>query len=215
MDNWIRKLLDESDEEIKLREQIDKAHDEFNNSPEVIRHNEEMKELYRQLGILHKERRAQAKEERKANAPERKPLDEEARKKLREEIKKKKEEEFKKMPLPYITAVLAYNKLTPESKRKFKYETFDYEIDEIPQHENPKTTQKDIEELQEILVNDVIDFINEKGLQEIDAVRFSVDGLKISAEYGEWTPSSDSSITVEGLKDYDGIPGRTIIGHCC
>lgn len=215
MSNWIETFLEESEEEVKLREQITEACKKFNNSPEVLKHNEEIHSYYKQLSEIIRKRREKAREKRNADHQERKPLDEEAREKLRKDIAKKKEEEFKKMPLPYITAVLAYNKLTPEMKRKFKFETFDNEIDEIPQHENPKTTDNDIHELQEILVNDVIDFINEKGLQEIDAVHFNVDGLKGSYEYGEWTSSTDSSITVEGLKDYDGIPGRTIIGHYC
>ena len=215
MGNWIDTYLEESEEEVKLREQINEENKKFDNSPEVVKHREDLRSLHKQLSDLHKKRREEAREKRNTEHQERKPLDEEARKKLREDIAKKKEEEFRKMPLPYIVAVLAYNKLTPELKRKFKFETFDNEIDTIPQHKNPKTTEKDIADLQEILVNDVIDYMSKKGLQEVDAVHFSVDGLKGSYEDGEWTPSTDSSITVEGLEECGNIYSRTIIGHYC
>ena len=72
----------------------------------------------------------------------------------------------------------------------------------------------DIKELQERLVQCCIDFIKERNLTDVFGVSFGVDGLTDSIEFGEWVPSMDSSITVEGLKmDKDGYNTRAIIGE--
>ena len=73
--------------------------------------------------------------------------------------------------------------------------------DDLPKYINPVTTINDIKELQQKLVQTCIDFIKEKNLTDIDAVRFNVDGLEDSIEFGEWTPGMDSYIGVEGLQD--------------
>ena len=73
--------------------------------------------------------------------------------------------------------------------------------DDLPKYINPVTTTDDIKALQQQLVQTCIDFIKEKNLTDIDAVRFNVDGLEDSIEFGEWTPGMDSYIGVEGLQD--------------
>lgn len=73
--------------------------------------------------------------------------------------------------------------------------------DDLPKYFNPVTTTDNIKELQKKLVQTCIDFIKEKNLTDIDAVRFNVDGLEDSIEFGEWTPGMDSYIGVEGLQD--------------
>ena len=65
-----------------------------------------------------------------------------------------------------------------------------------------KTTIEHIKNLQEILVQTCIDYINYNGLTDIWAVRFSADSLDESSQYGEWTPATDSSITVEGIAEH-------------
>ena len=82
--------------------------------------------------------------------------------------------------------------------------------DDLPKYINPVTTTNDIKELQERLVQTCIDFIKEKNLTDIDAVRFNVDGLEDSIEFGEWTPGMDSYIGVEGLQEdtYTGKSGN-------
>ncbi len=72
--------------------------------------------------------------------------------------------------------------------------------DDLHKYINPVTTTDDIKELQQRLVQTCIDFIKEKNLTDIDAVRFNVDGLEDSIEFGEWTPGMDSYIGVEGLQ---------------
>lgn len=207
--DWIEKFLERNGEEDALYAEMDKLTEERENSPETIAYRKKISDLMEQIKELAKKRREELRKERRM--PEKVAMDEEGKKKFREQIKKKKEEEFARMPQSYIEAVLAYRKLSPELKRKFMFEVYERDISEIPQHENPKTTEKDISDLQRILVQDVIDFLNERGLNEVDAVDFGVDGLRASLPYEEWTPSSDSSIRFEGLTE-DPIPGRTIIG---
>ena len=62
------------------------------------------------------------------------------------------------------------------------------------------TKDEHIKELQERLVQTCIDFINEKGLTDIYAVNFRADDLAFSAKYGEWTPTTDAYIKVEGIR---------------
>lgn len=82
--------------------------------------------------------------------------------------------------------------------------------DDLPEYINPVTTTDDIKELQKKLVQTCIDFIKEKNLTDIVAVRFNVDGLEDSIEFGEWTPAMDSYIGVEGLQEetYTGRSGN-------
>ena len=83
--------------------------------------------------------------------------------------------------------------------------------DDLPKYENQITTTNDIKELQERLVQTCIDFVKEKNLTDIDAVRFNVDGLTRNAiEFGEWVPAMDSYIGVEGLQEdtYIGKSGE-------
>lgn len=65
-----------------------------------------------------------------------------------------------------------------------------------------KTTKEHIKELQERLVQTCIDYINEKGLDDIYQVRFNADSLAESAKYGSWQSCTDSYIGVEGIRDH-------------
>lgn len=93
----------------------------------------------------------------------------------------------------------------------------------IPDYKNPITTQDNIKELQEILVQTCIDYMKKHNLTDIDEINFSVNGLSgDSYREGKWMPSTDSSIEVigieyekwklrEGGKEYEG-PIRALIG---
>lgn len=83
--------------------------------------------------------------------------------------------------------------------------------DDLPKYKNPVTTTDDIKELQQQLVQTCIDFIKEKNLIDIDAVRFNVYGLTRNAiEFSEWVSAMDSYIGVEGLQEdtYIGKSGK-------
>lgn len=65
----------------------------------------------------------------------------------------------------------------------------------------PITTKEHISELQDILVQTCIDYINKNGLTDIWAIHFNVDSLQASAQEGCWCSESDSYIRVEGVRN--------------
>lgn len=67
-------------------------------------------------------------------------------------------------------------------------------------YKNPITTQENINELHHILVQTCLDYMVEHGLTDIDEIDFTADGLSSSYKYKEWTPATDSSLTVIGLE---------------
>lgn len=84
------------------------------------------------------------------------------------------------------------------------------------------TTIDHIKELQELLVQTCIDYINKNGLTDLYGVHFNADSLNESAKYGSWQSCTDSYIRVEGLghenyKRKDGeefkMPYRYTIGE--
>lgn len=90
-------------------------------------------------------------------------------------------------------------------------------------YKNPITTQENINELHHILVQTCLDYMVEHGLTDIDEIDFTADGLSSSYKYKEWTPATDSSLTVIGLetkkvfnktrnKEYE-MPIRKLIGE--
>lgn len=68
-------------------------------------------------------------------------------------------------------------------------------------YETPTSTQDDLSDLQEALMNTLINFCRERNLTDIDCISFGVDGLQDSVEYGEWTPCTDSSLAAHGYQD--------------
>jgi hypothetical protein len=100
--------------------------------------------------------------------------------------------------------------MTHERKREIDSEWYKEIVEELEnnpvvEHLEPEpipglTKDEHIKELQERLVQTCIDFINEKGLTDIYAVNFRADDLAFSAKYGEWTPTTDAYIKVEGIR---------------
>lgn len=86
----------------------------------------------------------------------------------------------------------------------------------LDNYDNPITTQEHINELHHILVQTCLNYMKEHKLTDIDEISFSADGLSSSYEYNEWTPATDSSLTVVGLQEEnkeDNYLVRKIIGE--
>lgn len=66
--------------------------------------------------------------------------------------------------------------------------------------EKHNLTEEEIKELQDILVQTCIDFINKNNIEDLEEIDFYVDMLQESAKYGCWQPCTDSSISAYGLK---------------
>ncbi len=62
------------------------------------------------------------------------------------------------------------------------------------------TKKEHIVELQRILVQTCLDFINKHGLTDIYSVSFNADELAFSAKYGKWHPATDSYLRVDGIR---------------
>lgn len=90
-------------------------------------------------------------------------------------------------------------------------------LSDYPKYENPITTKENIDELHHLLVQTCINYMREHKLTDIDEIHFLADGLSHSYEYGEWTPATDSSLTVLGLQiaenDKYKLPERRLIGE--
>jgi len=96
-------------------------------------------------------------------------------------------------------------------------------VEQLPNDPIPGITTTDhIKELQELLVQTCIDYINKNGLTDLYSVYFNADFLNESARWGSWQSCTDSYIKVEGLesenyKRKDGtvikMPYRYTIGE--
>lgn len=74
-------------------------------------------------------------------------------------------------------------------------------MEDLKQYENPITTKDNINELHHLLVQTCLNYMKKHKLTDIDEINFSANGLSgESYERNEWTPSTDSSIDVIGLK---------------
>lgn len=62
------------------------------------------------------------------------------------------------------------------------------------------TKKEHIVELQRILVQTCLDFINKHGLKDIYSVHFCANELDYSAKCGEWQSVTDSHIRVDGIR---------------
>lgn len=92
----------------------------------------------------------------------------------------------------------ALTNILEEIKKKNQENPIVEELEDTPILGLTKTEH--IKELQHLLVQTCIDYINKNGLKDIYAVYFNADCLAQSAEFGEWQPCTDSYIRVDGSR---------------
>lgn len=90
---------------------------------------------------------------------------------------------------------------TPAEWAEFFHISRKFRKADLPEYENPISTSADAKDLLNILVDATIDFLKERNLDDVYEVSFSADGLYDSVAYGEWTPSTDASISFVGLQE--------------
>lgn len=115
-------------------------------------------------------------------------------------------------------------KTSPILKKFFEKLEENPVVEHLPDDPIPEITTIDhIKELQELLVQTCIDYINKNGLTDLYGVHFNADSLNESAKWGSWRPCTDSYIRVEGIynqnfKRKNGsitkLPTRYDIGEC-
>jgi len=196
-------LLGETDKEKAILAEINEESKRFEESAEYIEHDKKLDELLNKLKEAKNERLQEAHKHRRQKA---KSIDLESPefKKVQKEKRLARMESYSKNLRESINLFYA---LTEEEKSAFNRETF-VRISDREKIENPQTTQQDIKELLEILVQTTIDFIKERGLKDLDAVGFSADSLQESSKYSEWTPATDASIRVYGQEKKVGSDGN-------
>lgn len=74
---------------------------------------------------------------------------------------------------------------------------------DLPKYKDSKITKEQVDNLHKLLVQTTIDYLKKENIDEVWEVCFSADGLDWSVEYGEWTPSTDSCMTLIGLQEDD------------
>ena len=198
-------LFRDSDEEKEINRQLDEERARFENTEVYKEHHAKVDELLERLKVAGEKRREEAKKHKPKRAKA-KHLSEEEMAELREKNRKEKETRIDSYPEPLRTIIRDYEALPDEAKKVFNKETYFYKPD-YDDYKDPITTEKDMKELLEILVQTTIDFINERGLTDIYSVGFGADDLQGSAKFGEWEPCTDASIHVTGIgkeKSKDG-----------
>lgn len=198
-------LFRDSDEEKEINRQLDEERARFENTEVYKEHHAKVDELLERLKVAGQKRREEAKKH-KPKRVKAKHLSEEEMAELREKNRKEKEARIDSYPEPLRTVIRDYEALPDEAKKVFNKETYFYKPD-YDDYKDPITTEKDMKELLEILVQTTIDFINERSLTDIYSVGFGADDLQGSAKFGEWKPCTDASIYVTGIgkeKSKDG-----------
>ena len=94
-----------------------------------------------------------------------------------------------------------YKKLSKEDKRNFEIGLQALKPENLEPYSNPVTTEGQLSELQDILVQVCINYININGLTDIDEITFSADSLQRSARFGKWVPATDSYIRAVGYEE--------------
>ena len=203
LNTYLSLLMNDSKEEIAIREQINAENEKFEETDAYKEHKERLNGLYCQLRQAVDYRMDEAKKYR----PKRlKP------KKTGSGKKKETSEELKSL-------IEQTKDLSDWEKRVLSANLMDDRIEFDSERPMP---DKNVDELHFLLVQTVIDYIKENNLTDIWSVSFSADSLQDSAEYGQWCPATDSYMRVEGIRneeftDEDGekrnLPYRVIIGE--
>ena len=204
-DEYYNAFMNQSEEEIRIGNEIEKENERFEELPEVKAHRAKVNELYTKQHDALVERLDKAREIR----PRLRIKTDDSAPRLKKKVEYSPELE---------SAIKAVNELDRGDKLTLGRVCFS---ERIPDGKE-KIDDDVLNELHHILVQTVIDFVKEKDLKNVWAVRFSADSLQDSANFGIWSPETDSYLGVEGIEDVPytdkegkehSISGRVIIGE--
>ena len=207
-------LFEQSDEEKRINEELKDEYERFRDTEAYKEHHKKIDELHDKLVAAGEVRRMEARKHK----PQRLSPAKIDMEKFKAEQEQKEKERFDGFPEELKEAINAYNNLDENEKRKFQTETWCWHRD-YEDYKNPQTTQEDLSQLMQILVQETIDFIRERGLKDIDSIGFGIDSLQESAKHGEWIAASDGNIYATGIgmavgKDGKEYPVVQQIGEC-
>jgi len=197
------KMFKRSKKEEEIWKKINEENERWEATLECLEHREKINKLYKEVLDAQKERINDAKEYRRKRFPRKvknyTETEEEKQKRIAES-KRKHEEKVNSYPANLRDAIKLYESLSEEEKKIFGYSTWAYHDGELDQMEHKQITHEQTRELHDILVQTCIDFINDNNLKDVDIVSFSADSLQESAKYNEWTPATDSFLSLEGIE---------------
>ena len=84
--------------------------------------------------------------------------------------------------------------ITPDSLTIFR------DNEDVPYTKEVMTSEQ-INELHHLIVQTAINFCKERNINDVEEIHFGVDCLKNSIEFGEWTPCTDSYLSIYGYED--------------
>lgn len=199
-------LFKESDEEKEINRQLDEERTRFENTEVYKEHHAKVDELLERLKVAGEKRREEAEKHKPKRRGKLRHLSDEEMAERKRQGQEIREQRIEALPDDLKSVIRSYEGLDDAAKKVFQRETWAYRRD-YDEYKDPITTEKDMKELLEILVQTTIDFINERGLTDIFSVGFSADDLQGSAKFGEWEPCTDASISITGMgkeKSKDG-----------
>ena len=198
-------LFEETEEEKEIQRKLDEERERYEATEAYQEHKKTLDGLFTDLKKAGEHRREEAKNHR----PQRTKIkrSEEEMAEFREKNRKEKEARIEAYPEPLREIIRQYRGLDDAAKKVFQKETWEYTPDH-DKYQNPKTSEKDMKELLEVLVQTTIDFVNERGLTDVYSVGFGVDNVQNSAAAGEWVCSTDADIHVTGLGKEKGSNGQ-------
>lgn len=200
-------LFKESDEEKEIHRLMDEERARYEETEAYKEHVAKLDEYLERLKVEGEKRRKEAEKHKPKRRAKAKHISEEEMAKFREQNRLEKEARIDALPDDLKSVIRSYEGLDDAAKKVFEQETWAYRRD-YDDYKDPVTTEKDMKELLEILVQTTIDFINERKLTDIWSVGFGADGLQGSAKFGEWEPCTDASIHVTGLGKEKGKDGH-------
>ena len=199
-------LFKESDEEKEIHRLMDEETARYRNTEAYKEHVAKLDELLERLKVAGEERREEAKKHKPKRRGKIRHLSDEEMAERKRQGQEIRERRIEALPEDLKSMIRSYGGLDDAAKKVFQQETWAYHCN-YDDYKDPVTTEKDMKELLEILVQTTIDFINERGLTDIYSVGFGADDLQGSAKFGEWEPCTDASIHVTGMgkeKSKDG-----------
>lgn len=201
---YFEDLFAESELEKELKEKRKVLEDSFYDSPGYKAYDEAMSQINEQIMLESKKKWKKVKEKR-CKAKIEKPSINLFAEKEKPTINEDKIDNILKL----------IDSLTKEEKELYvrKYNR-KYEYKSLDDYENPVTTIQDIKDLQRLLAQSLINFVYDRNLSDIDEVSFYFDGVQDSVKAMDWSPASDSSISVIGLQEEkdNGMTARRLIG---
>lgn len=188
MTDFYKRFFTKTPKEEEIENRIDALRNEYENSESYKAYVQEEQSLYEELAQERACKKAEIGAPPKRNSSVKKVVD--------GNIEKKAEE------YPEVDKLIEnFKKLSAKEKRAFALLYGALNSDRLDAYTNPVTTNEHLSELQDILVQVCINYINENKLTDIDEISFSADSLQHSARFGEWVPETDSFIQAVGLEE--------------